>query len=288
MSRTNGSVTVTQNAPQIPVPDLEALRARLRGVIRMSADFAKAVWHQRAQDLAIRRSGAYLQGIQDAVIRPLSEVSNGSEVSAVFEVVNTCPHARVIEDGHPAYSLAAAIDWSSRNGKIQRTAAGVPYLRIPFGHSAYATPEQRAEQGLTLATMKRMMPADVYAAAKQLQPGKSLPATATGPRFTGGAETTETWRSARTLVGRSASGQKLSNPAWQSGRHDRLFKAGSVGHTRYLTIRVITPHSRGFNIPAQPGYGVARQVARVLNGGVGSQRFRDLLTKAMRDAVAAP
>ena len=311
--RGRGRITYTSSFTELPVPDLDALRRALKTVMRTAADFAKAVWYQRAQDLNIRRSGAYLQGIQQAQINPVSESITADNVTSVYEVVNQAPHARIIEDGHPAFSLAAAIDWSSRNGRIKRTSKGVPYLHIPFGHAAYASPAQRVQQGLTVATLRSMMPADVYRDAKKLASTTSLKAgpqfrtdsgglqqfvqadryktggrlgqVEGGPRFTAGAETTETWRSSRTVTGRTASGARLTNPAWQTGRTSGLFRTGPKGHSKYLTIRTITPHSDGWNIPAAPGYGVARQVAQVLNGGAGHARFQALLVKTIHDAL---
>lgn len=62
-------------------------------------------------------------------------------------------------------------------------------------------------------------------------------------------------------------------------------KSGPKGHSSFITIRTITPNSPGWNIPAQTGHGVARQVAAALNGGIGHDRFQELLMKAMVEAL---
>ena len=90
-------------------------------------------------------------------------------------------------------------------------------------------------------------------------------------------------RSAR-QVGRDRGGNPLMNPAWKSSKYHGLFKSGPKGHSQYTTIRTITPRSMGWNIPAQAGYGVARQVASVL-GGAMSERINKLFEAGFRSGV---
>jgi len=81
-----------------------------------------------------------------------------------------------------------------------------------------------------------------------------------------------------------AVGGGLVNPAWGSSKFEGLFKAGPKGHTQYMTIRTITPDSRGWNIPAQAGHGVARQVASHL-GGPMAPRLTKLFEAAFKGTM---
>lgn len=279
----------------LPVIDLERLQGALRAVMDTAGQFAKALWYQRAQDLNIRNSGAYLQGIQDATVELVEERNSGGDLQVVIVIRNTAPHAAIVEDGHPAFHLPDRIDWASGSAAIRRAADGTPYLRIPFRHGAFAGAVSRVDQGLTMGQLRSMMPSAVYADAKRLTfsaRGKPRGKRGTyhdptpGPRFVAGAEMTERWRAARTVAGRDASGNRLTNPAWQTAKHQGLFKTGSKGNAQYLTVRTLTPQSAGWNIPAQLGHGVARQVAYVLNsGGAAGQRFQDLLAETARNAL---
>lgn len=85
-----------------------------------------------------------------------------------------------------------------------------------------------------------------------------------------------------TFVGRGRGGP-LSNPAWQTSKFEGLFKSGPKGHTSYMTIRTITPHSLGWNIPAQAGRHVARRVAHELTYG----QTREALEKIVIDPFLA-
>jgi hypothetical protein len=310
MSR-RGRIRFSAEFQEFEPPSDDAVRAAVRATIDTAAEFARALWYQRAQDMGIRRSGAYLQGIADAEVRILSEQSGESTVDVVFEIVNHSPDARIVEDGHAAFSLPKSINWGGPRVKQGKNG---PYMHIPFGHSAFATPEQQAAQGLTPGTVRAMMPEDVYQKAKRLRyttpkregpiyrtndagarqfvaadrysskPGPSrLPELFAGPQITPGPGR-DAWRPAWRVAGRTRTGQRLTNPAWKSSRFTGMMKGGSPGHTEYVTIRTITPRSAGFNIPAMPGYGVARQVAGALNQGIGAERFRELLIGA---AVAA-
>ena len=311
----------------LPAIDLATARRMLRAQMDTAATFAKALWYQRAQDLHIRHTGEYLRGIQAAVITVVRETETDEAITVHFEIRNEAPHASIVEVGHPAFHLPSAINWSGPN--VKRGKSG-PYLHIPFKHAAYQTPEQREKSGMTIGTLKTMLPQDVYQRAKRLrytlpkrvgpiyrhadgtllhgeqwkeaaranplqhqfvaadryQRGGSLKDNTAGPRIVGhpGGALVDVWRGERTVQGRSAQGQRLTNPAWKTSRFQGLIKSGPKGHASYLTIRTITPRSPGWNIPAQMGHGVARQVQRAPTNGVGSDRLRELLTAA---AVAA-
>ena len=57
----------------LPEPDPDRVRAAIRAAMTQAAIFARALWYQRTQDLGIRRSGAYLQGVANAEIRVADE-----------------------------------------------------------------------------------------------------------------------------------------------------------------------------------------------------------------------
>lgn len=339
MSQFRTTFQVSRSA--LPRPNVPAVQRALHAVMATAATFAKALWYQRAQDLRIRASGAYLQGIQDAAVRVVSDKRNGANIELVFEIVNSAPHAAIVEHGHPAFSLPESIDWNSFNGSIKRAKDGTPYLNIPFTHAAYASAAQRQRQGLTVATVKRMLPEDVYREALSLAPttrlgtgpvsriyegavkptgamghgmgrfvqptgnggyrfvtqhmrrdtytrGGRLDVGGVGPqtRMSPSGENVEWWRGARAVTGRARGGAKLMNPAWKGSKFGGLFRSTVAGGgSRYMTIRTVTPHSEGWNIPAQQGLGVARQVAGALNGGPGHARLSQLLAKTAADAL---
>lgn len=296
-----------------PALDPNALQHALREAMGAGSRFVRALWLRRAQDLNIRHSGAYLRGIEDGEVRVVSERTDDDRVTLEWELVNRAPHAGIVEHGHPAFHLPSRINWSGP--RVKRGKNG-PYLHIPFEHSAYQTPAQREASGMTMGTLRRMLPAETSAAAQRLAriipqrvgpivrstpdgrqqflaadrysvQGSRSQATrlrdrTPGPRVMVGPDGAafEAWRGERTVAGRDASGARLTNPAWRGPKLDGLFKSGPKGHTKYLTIRTITPRSAGWNIPAQVGHGVARQVQGAVTTGPGSERFRQLLVEA--------
>lgn len=309
-------ISMTWSDP--PEVDFERLRTMLRATMDTGVRFVRALWLARAQALNIRRSGAYLAGIQDAQARVISEHDGDGRFTLEWELVNTAPHAGVVENGHPAFHLPSAINWSGPRVKHGKNG---PYLHIPFEHAAYQTPQQREAKGTTLGTLKTMMPADVSRAASNLarhiphrvgpivrstpdggqqflaadrysiqgrpKQAHRLTDSTPGPRVIVGPDGVgfETWRGPRTVQGRDRQGNRLTNPAWQGPKFRGLMKTGPKGHTKYLTIRTITPRSAGWNIPAQIGHGVARQVQGALAHGPGSDRFRKLLVDAAHDSL---
>lgn len=307
-----GRLRFTGELRELPTRSADVSQA-VMGAMRKAVLFAQALWWQRAQDLGIRRTGAYLQGVQGATIRTVQEDVSDTAISTVYDIVNTAPHAKIVEDGHVAFSLAKAIDWSSRNGRVKMGKNG-PYLHIAFAHAAFQSPSERARSGMTMGTLKTMMPPDVSASASKLRqtiplrqgpirstasgtsqfvaadrytPGSRLKDTASGPRFVAGGVggTVDVWRSERAVAGRDVGGKRLTNPAWKRSRYQGLMRSGPKGHSTFMTVRTLTPRSVGWNIPAQAGYGVARQVASALNGGVGHDRFRALLIGSITDAL---
>jgi hypothetical protein len=271
------------SGPKIPTE--AEIRAGVKAATRTAALFAQALWRQRAQDLGVRRTGAYLAGIQNAAIDTTHEHDSATATSIGFEIVNLAPHAGIIENGHPAFSLAQAIHWDGP--KVKRGKKG-PYLMIAFRHNAYQAPEQLDRSGATYGTRRAMLPSDIYDRAKALGPKQRLHHEMAGPAVLGGPEAIDAWRGARAVQGRTKQGNKLSNPAWKGSKYHGLMRKCAKGHSQYLTIRVITPQSAGWNIPARMGLHIARQVAGALNGGIGHDRFRSLLVGEIRKALGWP
>lgn len=295
----------------------------IRSTARAAAEFARALWIQRAQDLRVRHSGAYLRGIQEARVRVVSEHATEDQVEIVLELVNEAPHAGIVEEGHGAFRLPDKINWNGPN--VKRGPNG-PYLHIPFRHRAFQNAEQREQSGMTIGSLRQMMPEDIYRQALRLH---FTTRQNVGPIFRHGGNLLHgpQWRGAqagnpqqiqfvaadrytrgkRSRLSHPTTGPMISvgpdgtavevrrgertglggltNPAWQNSRFHGMFKSGSKGHAEYMTIRTITPRSAGWSIPAQDGHHIARQVERALGSGPGGDRFRALLTEAAARAA---
>lgn len=312
---------------KIPVlGDIEVgvVQAAVQAQLSLAGQAAKQLWTMRAQAMDIRRSGAYLRGIalgDDSNVQMVA-VANGAQLEAALSITNTAPHAWIVEVGHAPFSLPASINWSAGGGSIKRSKDGTPYLTIPFEHSAYATPKQAEDRGLTRATRSRMMTSDVYARAKKLTPTNRNNA---GPQFgpggaAGGAgqvfkqrdtytrgerlrdprppssSSTDSFGRVTTLrrgaqyVGVDNQGRTLTNPGWGSSRFDGMIRstqtvAGGGEQSSYRTLRTITPNSLGFRIPAQIGKYVIRQVREELSSGPTGAALAEMMRDAARDAV---
>lgn len=292
-------------------PDMDVIHQALRRGALMGGQFVQGLWVSVAQRLDIRQTGAYIRGIEsEGRVEVVGEsMTGGGDWEIVIEVTNTAAHASIVEDGHPAFSMVAAIDWSNTSGSIKRGPNG-PYLHIPFRHRAYAGPARAARQGLTRATRRAMMPREIYQEAKQLQyrvpqrmgrqttssgqfvaadrykwehDGKNrrLSRKNASPVFHMGKGGNWTEMRSERFVGRSR-GKALTNPAWQSSKYDGLIRSGGRGHTRYITVRTITPNSKGWNIPAQPGHGVARKLASSLQS---DRHLHDVIATGIAKAM---
>lgn len=278
----------------------DELPARLQRAALEAGNYAKAAWHATANLLGAHDKGGYVNGIQAAaIIIEKEQVITDSEGHDYYEVVvvmrNTAPHAAIVEDGHSAYHLPSRIDWTRTDGRIKRTAKGKPYLHIPFRHFAPTTPDQ----GPTMQAIRHQMPDHIYNEAKQLRRRERLTVgpvynekgqfvaadrykwTGTGAhRIRRGDVPTgfsvgpngvalEERRSER-QVGRTpglrskGGGRAMVNPEWQTSKYEGLMKTGPKGHTEYLTVRTLTPETRGWHIPARQGLGIARAVASEL------------------------
>lgn len=297
--------------------DSHAIDKALRAGAFMGAQWIQGMWVKIAQDLNIRASGDYIRGIQSEgrieVMSTNKTIGQGGVVlgwEMVIHITNTAKHASIVENGHAAFSMVQAIDWNGP--KVKRTLEGKPYLSIPFRHRAYANEASRARQGLTTATVKAMMPQHIYNRARRLQfrqhantgpvharghyaaadrytwqhpdrkRGRRLNRSGSKPVFNmggpgGGDEAGWTEHRSARHIGRQG-GRDLNNPAWKHSKYHNLFRTGAPRHSQYMTIRTITPDSPGWNIPAQIGHHVARNLshfashsehlAGVVRGGV--------------------
>jgi len=238
----------------------------------------------------------------------------------IIDVVNTAPHARWVEEGHGAFHLPDHIDWNNTSGSIKRTKEGKPYLHIPFRHYAFVPTNQHVAKGVTAHAARHMMPHDVHkeaakldrTIAKNVGPVTRPMALLSGGQYqqhvardaytkTGGhkgshslkrpegfhrpgqlvSSRRETWqetRGARSVGTRD--GKELVNPAWGSSKFEGLMKTGAPRHTKYMTVRVITPDSPGWNIPAQPGKYIAKQV-----GEAAPREIAPFLSEHVRDVL---
>lgn len=276
-------------------PDSGPVFTALSRGVMLAAQWIQGLWIRTAHELGVSVTGAYVRGIDQegrfAVEKEPTE--NGEWWEVIVSVTNTAPHASIVEDGHGPFNLPQAIDWSSTTGRIKRGKNG-PYLHIPFRHFAYVPPSDRSEKGTSRMALRNMMPKEVYRDALKLRYTRP---TNAGPIYQGGqfiAADRYTWakgstprqrrldrvdvppgfRQSRTgelyeerrgerIVGRDRSGKALINPAWKTSKFAGMMKTGGPKHTRYLTVRTLTPNSQGWNIPAMAGYGVARKVAYI-------------------------
>lgn len=313
-----------ENAEALNDVDLGRLYSALNVGALLAGQWVRGTWTVVAQGLNVRRSGEYLRGIQDnGIVRVVKEgmVAGGEGHEGLYEVivevVNTARHASIVEEGHAAFHLPDKIDWSNSSGRIKRTKDGRAYIHVPFRSRAYADAETRESQGLTVATIKAMMPEQIYAKAKRLSYtqklgvgpirspsgqwvaadrykwGGRVDRSGSRPMFIMGGPGVgaggpgepgyEEHRGAR-LIGRDGNGAPLINPAWGSSKYHGLFKAGSKGHSQYMTIRTVTPDSPGWNIPAQQGLFIA---ARVAQAAESSDELRQIVLDGMLSVLEA-
>ncbi|MGB0972405.1 MAG: hypothetical protein ACPGVG_15810 [Mycobacterium sp.] len=152
----------------------EALMVGFHRGALLAAEYVKGLWIKAAQGMKIHNTGDYVRGIQSGSTSVSNVVMDGNTWSLVIMVVNTSPHASIVEEGHGAYHLPSVINWGSNKGRIKRTSTGKPYLHIPFRHAAHVPAGERIEgssqTGTTLHALKRMMPEHIYKKAKQLTP----------------------------------------------------------------------------------------------------------------------
>lgn len=272
-------------------PNLDLIRRSLAAAALQAAQYVQQLWHRVAVAEGLSSSGSYVQGIHsEASVRLVGERMEPGKLVVDYEVVNTSRHAQLVEDGHMAFSLPQRIDWSRTTGSIKMSQAGRPYLHIPFRHYTFKDMESAEDGGMTSLARRNVMPQSIYQQAKEL--GRTIrrnegPFRTKAGRFikadnydrprppaktrlhrpdvpagiVSGPDGNYVERRSERFVGRARGGRKLTNPAWKHSKYHGLFKTGPRRHSRYMTIRTITPDSQGWNIPARPGKGIARRVA---------------------------
>ncbi|MBI4869231.1 MAG: hypothetical protein HY816_20005 [Candidatus Wallbacteria bacterium] len=252
--------------------------ANTRQAILEAGQFVRATWI----DLAIQHSssGSYVNGIQD--VEPFAD---GFGV----QVVNTAPHAAVVELGHGGFHLPSRINWGAAP-RVKVSTTGVRYLTIPFRHF---TP-QRAASGPSLRAQRNMMPRTIYALAKDLAASASL----SGPMQPRVRRSGYRWGGRLDLSDRP----KLFNPStlktpmghpivvhrdhWASHRFQGMvrFSQGNPetkSHSStYLTFRTLTENSPNWNIPPLEGQHYTKRVLSPAN----VERIRQIVANGvMRD-----
>lgn len=290
------SVEVDGLEDLLAAPSTHILTALNHGAF-LGAQAAKGLWIRLARQAKIHDSGAYVNAIDSEgairLVRGPPAVAPGGNmpprIELIFEVTNDCEHASIVEEGHAAFHLPSRVDWGS--GSVKRGKKG-PYLHIPFRHRAYSSPSARKRQGLTASTRREMMPADIYreakkmgqvlkrhmgpirkpsgqfvAADKYLQPSGDAPRRISRPDVSTGFRPAQwTGELIEERRGRRHVAPGFENPAWQASKFQGMFRTGSTGADEgtYLTIRTMTPNSRGWNIPAQMGHYLASKTVQGL------------------------
>lgn len=302
--RVSVSIDVVNGPEDLLGDEQQVIADVLRLASFRAAEMVRTAWIATAQQLGVTATGDYISGIaadgRIEVVGPLMD-PNADFYETMVTITNTAQHASVIEDGHAAYSLPDRIRWG-QTPKVKYTKKGTPYLTVPFRHRAYQSPAQAAASGMTNASRRTMMPADVYAQAKKMT--RSMPHNAgrqydaqgryrAADRYTWGNRLSwqtgigkEARRNTRT-VGVDAEGKTLSNPAWSASRWHGMVKMGGARHTAYLTFRIITPNSKGWRIPARAGLHIARQVMQQIEDGELGRAISGVLQADMQAAIRA-
>ena len=299
--------------------DPDAIMQALRRRMLLVAQFIQAVWVAQAQRMNVSNDGSYVRGIStDARIRTTFTQQGPDRMQATVEVTNTAPHARLVEDGHAAFHLPSRIRWFDPSLRVKHGKNG-PYLHIPFRH--YTPPEPGS--GATNTAIRHQMPDEVYQRARRLarRVPTSGPVYAAGGFTTpdGHRHAGQMFQQAHTYRwqhDRPNQSRRLShgtgspvitvgpdgvaegshrgargvagggvNPAWQANKYEGLMKTGPAGHTRYLTVRTITPQSKGWWIPARAGLGIRRMVLLTLRHGEGARRLQAMLGDSLIEEV---
>ena len=265
------------------LPDVETVvSAELEAAAFRMAEAVKGLWIQVAQQLGVHNTGAYIRGIRAEGNTSVKVTEEGDGRWLVeLVIVNTANHASYVEDGHAAFHLPDKIDWGGP--RVKHGPSG-PYLHIPFRHAAYVAEGDRADKGVTLQALRRMMPQEVYQEAKRLarvvplrvgpirQDGRFIAADRYAvdagqkkrPSRLEGRPGVAFVASATGEIFEEQRGARGKNPGWGSSRFEGLFKSGPAGHTAYMTVRTITPRSPGWHIPAVEGKPVIATVERLV------------------------
>lgn len=215
------------------------------------------------------RTGEYARSI---MVRQLGEFRS--------EAYSDLAYAHAIEEGSPARDLKKILDTSP---KVRVSKKGMRYLIIPFRHGTPGT-----------ATMGNQMPESVHA---WWQGKKASQVTGQFMRRSGLiASDVKTRKQMMTPARRYVWGARLTGADLDGlgigGQQKRRLEgmvnfrkpgggAGYSAHSQFITFRVMTEESRGWQIPAQPGKHVAQQTAQQFRA-VAEDAFKRAITEDMQ------
>jgi hypothetical protein len=158
-----------------------------------------------------------------------------------FRLENPESYAEAIEKGTRERDLKEMLATAP---KARRAKDGSLYLIIPMRHGT-----QENSVGL------KPMPQTVYAMAKSLQrssvTGHRMEMSATGFMV---QRNTYNWGNKLTQKALQESGHSFKD----QNRFQGMYKFGNVGHSSYMTFRVLSSKSTGWVLPARPGLFPAR------------------------------
>lgn len=280
-------ITVKVSAITIRKVDFQ----NIRRAIKELGYHIRNVWIDVAEAELNRATGQYIAAIQK------DDAINLSKDGFSVRVINTAPHAGVIEIGHFAYRLPEKINWSNTKGKIKRTKDGTPYLTIPFQH--FTPVEGIGDQGATYRHVKQQMPHEIYEYARRLTRSLDVRTPKGGTKTEwGGRLTKETsfpevhqgTPAGRFMTAAFYGGGKgmkpfvSKMPHWAASKYAGMVKTGAQKHTRYLTFRTLTPNSSGWQIPAKAGKHIAEKVRKKVESDV-VRAIQAALYKDVSDSI---
>lgn len=255
--------------------DYPNIEAALAGPV---VDIIRQQWIFLAQPHAA--TGDYVRSLQNA---DAAEYPYAGDTLAA-SVVNTSPHANIVENGHQGFHLPERIrSWPHRNKM------GRGYMVIPFRHFAPGTTSS------TGRAVRGAMPQEIYERAKQLgteklrglgnlyKQSKSYDYMM-GANRAAGARVPPGLSRARSLAMQI---DRQPGYTWKASKYEGMQREAQITpHANqgvYSTFRVITQDSPGWYIPAQPGLHLAQQTAE----RVGPLIAPLIAQAAQRDAVTA-
>lgn len=164
-----------------------------------------------------------------------------------FRLENDAEYAEAVEKGTKQRDMKEMLPTAK---KARRAKDGSLYLIIPFRHGSQ-------EDSVGLAPM----PQTVYQLAKKLQRssvvGHKMEMSGTGFMVQRNVYNPGYTKNALTVGQLAASGHSFK----QQNRYQGMYKFGAVGHSSYVTFRVMSEKSSGWILPARPGLFPAKNAA---------------------------
>jgi hypothetical protein len=231
----------------IPTPTLERT---LSGPV---ADVVVTAWRSLIGEHVDTGQYAASLSSPDAIQYPY--VADRDQVA----VVSTVPQAYWLEYGRAGFHLASR--WGSRGGRWLVSKAGKLFARVPF-----RVPTPVDAKGGASSHRRRLgtaMPRAVYSEAKKLEDYR-----ATKQRLHGFGDMYKQAKSygyyAQAFGGLPATLAGAPGYEWKASQFENMFRTtmptpGGGRHTEYMTIRTITPDSKGWFIPPTPAYHFAER-----------------------------